>query len=82
MAAINIGETALPMEQMTGATAWVMTAKPLTSVKVSVNGRQPEIGIDGQVTGLDGESVSVGHQIPAQSIAFYAIPTAGNSACQ
>lgn len=81
VAAVNFGGSAQPLPQMAGADAWVMTALPLDSETVSVNGRSPAMSDDGTISGLDSMAAAPTNTIPAQSVAFYVLEGAGNPAC-
>lgn len=81
VAAVNYGESATDLPQMAGAEAWVMTAQPLDSDVVSVNGSTPAMGDDGTVSGLDSVTATETHTVPAQSVVFYSLENAANPAC-
>jgi hypothetical protein len=82
VAAVNFGESARNLSQLEGADAWVMTAQPLDSETVRVNGRVPAMDDDGSVSGLTSVSARADHTIPARSVAFYAVRNADNPACR
>lgn len=81
VAAVNYGDSAQAMPRMKGADAWVMTAQPLDSETVHINGHRPTMGVDGKVSGANSVSAAADHTVPAQSVVFYAIRSAGNPAC-
>lgn len=75
----NSGELKLPQ----AATSYVLTAKQLLSDSVELNGRNLALTPTGDLPSLQGKQVAAGEQpVPAASIAFLAIPDAGNPACQ
>lgn len=63
------------------AQSWVMTAAPLDSKNVSVNGKAPALTETGDLSGLDGVDVKGDLSVPGQSVAFIAVKDAGNKAC-
>lgn len=81
VAAVNYGESAQALPELAGAKAWVMTAQRLDSESVQINGREPAMGEDGTVSGLEGVTATAQHAIPARSVAFYAVASANNPAC-
>ncbi len=64
-----------------GGQAWVLQAPALDSKAVTINGRAPSLAADGALSGLEGAAVSSRVDVPGHSIAFVAVPTAGNAAC-
>jgi heparanase 1 len=82
LAAVNLG--AAPQSFATGpkAQAWHLTAPELTAETVMVNGRTPEAAPDGSLSGLDPVYAVDKVTIGGRSIAFVAVPDAGNPACR
>ena len=80
--AVNPGDRAVPLPQMAGEDAWVMTAQPLESETVQINGREPSIDQNGSVSGLAGVKATTRHAVPARSVAFYALVSVVNPACR
>ena len=62
--------------------SWVMTASPLDSKAVEINGNKPQISDSGKLTGLDAIATKRELNIPPKSIAFVAAKGADNSICQ
>src|SRR5690606_1015171 len=65
-----------------GGQAWVLQAPALDSKAVTISGRAPSLAADGALSGLEGVVVSSRVEVPGQSIAFVAVPTADNAACR
>lgn len=79
--ALNIGERSETVSLDRKARAWVMTAEPIDSKTVKVNGTVPAMEHDGSITGLEARAVSGQASVPAKSVAFFGIASAGNPAC-
>lgn len=82
VAAVNPSDKAIALPQMAGAKAWIMTARPLTSETVQINGREPAMADDGAITGVDAVTTTATHVLPAQSVAFYALASSNNPVCR
>jgi heparanase len=82
LVAMNIGTVAQSLGLGQDAHAWVMSASPLDSGKVSVNGQSPAVGSDGTISGLDSVDAKGSIALPGQSIAFIAASGAKNAACR
>lgn len=78
--ALNTGDAAQVLD-VGNAQAWTMTAMPLDSGTVTVNGNVPSVDAKGRIAGLDSVAVHGSLNVPAQSIAFVAVPAA-NRACR
>lgn len=81
LVALNLGDAPQTVPTRAGATAWVIQAADLDSRAVTVNGQRPGIGNDGGLTGLSGRSLEGPVAVPGKSIAFVAVPGAGNPVC-
>lgn len=81
IAAVNPGSEDIAVPMLAGADAWTITAQPLDSTVALVNGREPAMDAAGSVRGIESETVPSAHGMPARSVAFYALPDAGNPAC-
>ena len=64
------------------ATAWTMTGEPVDTRAIAINGRTPGLDAKDNLTGLAGARVAGALRVPGQSIAFVAVPGAGNRACR
>lgn len=82
LVAINLGETSRSVAVGGAAQVWVLQAPALDSKAATVNGRTPRIDDNGVLTGLEPAAVSSGLDLPGRSIAFVAVPGAGNRACR
>lgn len=80
--ALNLGEASQTLGVGQKAVSWTMTASPLDSKFVSINGNTPAMDEDGNLSGLDGSPVQDNLSVPGQSIAFLAVPDADNKACR
>lgn len=80
--AINIGEGAQTISTGAAARAWVLTGEPLDTREVLVNGKAPGLDAKGELTGLEGVSVSGALSVPGKGIAFVSVQNAGNEACR
>ncbi len=58
-----------------------MTAGPLSSTTVSINGTELAIDDNGNITRLEGSDITGAYKLPAQAIGFYAVLDAGNPNC-
>ena len=81
MVALNIGNNEQKLTFRNPAKIWLMTASPLESTEVTVNGSLPSLSENGDITGL-GPTISDQLVLPARSVAFAGVPEAGNPACQ
>ena len=81
LAAINIGTNEKSFAVPGTANVWKMTAPELTSETVLVNGKAPALATDGSLIGLDPVAARGSVAVGGQSIAFVALPDAGNAAC-
>jgi heparanase len=79
--ALNTGDTAQALAFAGPARAWLMTGQPVDTRAVTINGHTPGIDAQGNLTGLDPVALHGRLALPAQSIAFVALPQAGNPAC-
>lgn len=82
IAAINLGDTAQEFPTGGSSHAWLLQATPLDSGSVTVNGKTPRLANDGSLSGLEAADVSNNVGVPGRSVAFFAVPGAGNPACQ
>jgi heparanase len=80
--AINTGEAVQRVNLGGSGQAWVMTGQPVDTRSITINGKAPGVGVDGQLTGLDGTTVGGAVTVPGQSVAFYSLPGASNPACR
>ena len=78
--AINSGSTAQSLRVGSGM-VWSLTGAPLDTREVRINGVAPKADAAGRLSGLAGAPANGAVQIPAQSIAFIAVPNARNAAC-
>jgi heparanase len=79
--ALNIGAAAQSLSVGSKAVVWSMTGTPLDTRAVKINGVEPKLDEEGEIEGLDGAPIKGALQVPGQSIAFIAVPDAGNKAC-
>lgn len=79
--AINTGTGAQSLAIRGRAKVWTMTAQPLDSGTVAINGRLPSVGADGAINGLNGLPLRGRLSIPGQAIVFVEAAGAGNPAC-
>ena len=79
--ALNTGPAAQSLAVGNKASSWVMAGSPLDTRNITINGKAPSIDEAGKLGGLDGTPVNGNLSIPGQSIAFVAVPDAGNTAC-
>jgi hypothetical protein len=82
LAVINPGNAAQEIPFGTKARAWILQAPALDSKAVTVNGKQPRLGQDGSLSGLEGVPAGGSLSVPGRSIAFLAVSNAGNPACR
>ena len=80
--AMNIGAAEQSLPIGTKATVWHLTGAPIDTRQVKVNGVEPTLTDNGDLSGLDGVAASGSLALSAQSMAFVAIPDAGNKACR
>jgi hypothetical protein len=80
--ALNTGPAAQSLAVGNNAIGWVMTGAPLDTRDIAINGKAPSIDDAGKLEGLEGAPLSGNLSIPGQSIAFIAVPDAGNIACR
>ncbi len=81
--ALNLGTADQVISPGKSASAYVVTAKTLDDRVVNINGAAPNMGDDGRITGIDAKLLGLHGKLtlPAQSVAFVAVPNAGNAAC-
>lgn len=82
LVAINVGEQAQSIAIGIAATSWTMAAPTLDTNVVQVNGLTPALQDDGNLSGLEGRSVSGALEVPAKAIVFAAVPDAQNRNCR
>ena len=82
LVALNTGSAPQTLGVGRRATAWTMTGEPVDTRAITVNGRTPGLDAKGNLTGLAGARVAGSLRLPGQSIAFVAVPGAGNPACR
>lgn len=80
--ALNTGDAAQTLSPGVGARAWLITAATVDAREIAVNGVTPRVAADGTIANLSGVAVTGALQVPARSIAFVAVPGAGNQACR
>ena len=80
--AINTGSNTQTLDLRGKGEVWTMTAEPLDSKIVSINGKTPEVDAEGKLNGLEGLPLNAATAIPAQSISFVALHSAANPACR
>ena len=81
LVAMNIGTAPQSLNLREGAQTWVMTAAPLDSGKVNVNGQSPAVDDNGNISGLDSKEIAATLSLPQYAIAFMAVKGAKNPAC-
>jgi heparanase len=80
--AMNIGAATQSLPIGAKATVWHLTGAPIDTRRVKVNGAEPMLTDDGELSGLAGVAASGSLLLSAQSIAFVAVPDAGNATCR
>lgn len=80
--ALNTGNTPVRLPTGLSGKAWIMRASPLDSKTVTINGAAPTVDPKGRVQGLAPQKLGGQLNVPAQSVAFAALPQAGNPACR
>jgi heparanase len=80
--ALNTGEASQRLSLGSRGLSWTMTGQPVDTRNVLINGTSPGLDARGELTGLGGKSETGRVNVPGQSIAFYAVPVANNSACR
>jgi heparanase len=80
--AINSGSNIQTLDLRGKGEVWTITAEPLDSKIVSINGKTPEVDAEGKLIGLEGLPLKSTTAIPAQSITFAALHNAANPACR
>ncbi len=80
--ALNTGAAVQSLEVGGKAVAWIMRGAPIDTRSITINGRAPGLDGKGNLTGLAGAPVKGNLNVPGQSIAFVAVPDAGNKACR
>ena len=65
-----------------GSRIWTIEGTSLDSKAVTVNGRQPQLKNNGELSGLVGRPVPASVPIPGKAITFVAVGAAGNRACR
>lgn len=79
--AMNLGSAQQVLDLGRGGESWTLTAQPLDSHQVRINGASPSMDGHGVLHGLDPRPVAGELALPGQSIAFVALPGANNPAC-
>lgn len=65
------------------AERYTLTADELASTKVKLNGKALQAAPDGSLPQMRGEHIKAGNvELPAESVTFLAIPSAGNQSCR
>ena len=82
LVALNTGEAPQRLKLGGKATAWIMTGQPIDTRKVRINGAEPSLAANGELTGLNGVAVGGNLAVPGHAIAFAAVPGANNPACR
>jgi len=82
LVALNTGEAPQRLKLGGKATAWTMTGQPIDTRNVRINGLEPGLAANGELTGLNGVAVGGNLAIPGHAIAFAAVPGANNPACR
>ena len=82
LVALNTGTAVQTIAPGGKAQSWVLTGQPLDTREVRVNGRVPSLDAKGELQGLTGQPTGRRLTLPGQSIAFVAVPNAGNPACK
>ncbi len=82
LVAINTGAASQQVATGGRAQAWVLSGQPLDTRDARVNGNVPGLNPRGELTGLDAAEANGSIAVPGQSIAFLAVPSAGNPACR
>lgn len=82
LVAINLGSASQSLNVGQAARQWNLTAQPLDSGQVLVNGLAPTADAQGRLQGLNGARVSGPATIAPQSISYLALPNVGNAACR
>lgn len=81
LVAMNLGTIPKSLGLEKNAQVWIMTASPIDSKIVSINGNSPTVDSDGNISGLDGVAAKGSLTLPGQAIAFIAATGANNPAC-
>ena len=79
--ALNTGAAAQSLKVGRSAMSWTMQGQPIDTRTITINGHAPGLDARGNLSGLGGKAVKGTLGIPGQSIAFVAVPDAGNPAC-
>ena len=82
LVALNTGEAPQRLKLGGKALAWTMTGQPIDTRTVRINGVEPGLAANGQLTGLNGLPVGSWLAIPGHAIAFASMPGANNPACR
>lgn len=80
--ALNTGVTAQSLGVGRKAMGWTMTGQPIDTRSITINGQSPGLDAKGNLMGLAGVPTNGALRLPGQSIAFVAVPDAGNKACR
>lgn len=81
--AINAGESPREFESPLAGERYTLTASPLESTVVQLNGRELKATDDGALPSIAGQPMKAGRIVlPPTSISFLTFPKAGNHSCQ
>ena len=80
--ALNTSDHAASLPLAARGTGWTLTAEPLDSRNVLVNGKAPQLDPSGRLRGLQAQRIGGALGVPAKAIVFAAMPRAGNPACR
>lgn len=78
---LNLGTSDQSIPVGRNSRTWHLTAAPLDSKCVTINGKSPALGNNGALIGLEAQSVGKNLVVRAQSIAFVAVDGTNNKAC-
>lgn len=79
---LNLDEKAHALGVKGDMKSWLMTGTPLDTHTVRVNGQTPAVNDSGNIEGLNSVDAKGALSLPGQSIAFVAVPNAGNRICR
>jgi heparanase len=82
VAAVNVGKASHSLPLASGAQIWLMQAPTVDAKTVTVNRRKPSVEADGSLSGLVPVSASRTVALPANTIAYIALPNASNPVCR
>ena len=78
---LNLGTSDQSIPVGNNARTWHVTAAPLDSKFLTINGKSPALGNNGALIGLEAQAVEKNLVVRAQSIAFVAVDGTNNKAC-